>query len=39
MTYQQAHDVLAEHQKWRRGIGQYEWYDTEYFGNGKEASR
>lgn len=25
MTYQQAHDVLAEHQKWRRGIGQYEW--------------
>lgn len=25
MTYQQAHDVLAEHQRWRRGIGQYEW--------------
>lgn len=25
MTYQQAHDVLAEYQQWRRGIGQYEW--------------
>lgn len=24
MTYQQAHNILAEHQKWRRGIGQYE---------------
>lgn len=26
MTYQQAHDVLAEHQKWRRGIGKYGWH-------------
>lgn len=25
MTYKQAYEVLAEHQKWRRGIGQYGW--------------
>lgn len=32
MTYQQAHDVLAEHQKWRRGIGQYEWQPEPPYG-------
>lgn len=25
MTYQQAHDVLAEYQQWRRGEGRYAW--------------
>ena len=25
MTYQQAREILSEHQQWRRGVGKYEW--------------
>ena len=27
MTNREAHDILAEHQKWRRGEGKYEWHE------------